>query len=166
MPVPQPPGVIATVSPSDYTPQPRKSSVSATAPVQTKILSVSSNGEDHSALQHILAGQSIQVSTFASCKEALEYLGRDGALVIFCDHSMEDGTWQDLLNRVSTVAEPPLVVVTSRLADDRLWAEVLNLGGWDVLAKPFHEREVLHVLDSAWNHKANPFPLTRIAGAA
>ena len=86
--------------------------------------------------------------------------------MIFCDHSVEDGTWQDLLNRVSAIAGPPLVVVTSRLADDHLWAEVLNVGGWDVLAKPFREREVLHVLDTAWIHKVNPFPLTRIAGAA
>jgi hypothetical protein len=58
------------------------------------------------------------------------------------------------------------VVVTSRLADDYLWSEVLNLGGWDVLAKPFREQEVLYVLDSAWIHKANPVVRTQIAGVA
>ena len=31
----------------------------------------------------------------------------------------------------------PLVIVASHLADDQLWAEALNLGAHDVLAKPF-----------------------------
>ena len=42
------------------------------------------------------------------------------------------------------------MIVTSRLADDRLWAEVLNLGGYDVLAKPFDASEVARVVGTAW----------------
>jgi hypothetical protein len=30
---------------------------------------------------------------------------------------------------IQRVPKPPLLVVTSRLADEYLWAEVLNLGG-------------------------------------
>ena len=40
--------------------------------------------------------------------------------------------------------------MTSRLADDRLWSEALNLGAYDVLAKPYDPDEVLRVLDLAW----------------
>jgi DNA-binding response OmpR family regulator len=40
--------------------------------------------------------------------------------------------------------------VTSRLADDRLWAEVLNIGGYDVLAKPFVPAEVFRTISLAW----------------
>jgi DNA-binding response OmpR family regulator len=36
--------------------------------------------------------------------------------------------------------------VTSRLADERLWAEVLSLGGYDVLMKPFDVSEVYRVI--------------------
>ena len=43
----------------------------------------------------------------------------------------------------------PNLVVTSRLADDRLWAEVLNLGGWDVLSTPFEAAELIRVLFAA-----------------
>jgi FixJ family two-component response regulator len=38
------------------------------------------------------------------------------------------------------------------LADDRLWAEVLNMGGYDLLMKPFDEREVLHAASMACRH--------------
>ena len=53
------------------------------------------------------------------------------------------------LQPFGTLRLAPPLVVTSRLADDYLWSEVLNLGGWDVLAKPFRQQEVLYVLDSA-----------------
>ena len=49
----------------------------------------------------------------------------------------------------------PLLVVTSRLADEHLWVEVLNLGGHDVLAKPFQAAEVQWVLENAWRIWAN-----------
>jgi DNA-binding response OmpR family regulator len=49
----------------------------------------------------------------------------------------------------------PLLIVTSRSADDALWAEVLNLGGYNVLAKPFDSREVFHVVANAWLHWKN-----------
>src|ERR1019366_5350356 len=37
----------------------------------------------------------------------------------------------------------------SRLADERLWAEVLNLGWYDVLATPFDADEVYRVMSYA-----------------
>jgi len=41
-------------------------------------------------------------------------------------------------------------VVTSRLADETLWAEALNLGAFDVLAGSANQKEVFHTLSSAW----------------
>ena len=46
---------------------------------------------------------------------------------------------------------PPNLIVFSRLADERLWAEVLNLGGFDVLMTPFEPEEVLRVDFAAWS---------------
>jgi FixJ family two-component response regulator len=46
-----------------------------------------------------------------------------------------------------------MLIVTSRLADEHLWAEALNLGAYDVLAKPFDQEEVIRVLSSAWLRK-------------
>jgi len=48
--------------------------------------------------------------------------------------------------------------VADRLADDRLWAEVLNLGAYDLLIKPFDTQEVLRTVGLACktgqNHSA------------
>jgi DNA-binding response OmpR family regulator len=57
-----------------------------------------------------------------------------------------------MLERISLLSDPPLFIVTSRLADERLWAEALNLGAWDVLAKPFESDEVIRIVTIATQH--------------
>jgi hypothetical protein len=47
-------------------------------------------------------------------------------------------------------------VVASRHADENLWGEVLNLGGYDVLIKPFDCSEVTRVVGMAWRHWLRP----------
>jgi FixJ family two-component response regulator len=47
------------------------------------------------------------------------------------------------------------VIVTSRLADDCLWAEVLNLGSYDLLMKPFDGEETVRVLAMAMRQAQN-----------
>jgi len=41
------------------------------------------------------------------------------------------------------------LIVTSNAGDEALWAEGLNLGGYDVLAQPFDQSEVARVMTSA-----------------
>ena len=57
-----------------------------------------------------------------------------------------------MLEQISLLPDPPLFIVTSRLADERLWAEALNLGAWDVLAKPFEADEVIRIVSIACQH--------------
>ena len=62
----------------------------------------------------------------------------------------------------------PLVIVTSPDADDHLWAEALNLGASDVLAKPFDRGEVTRALFIAvlnWQSKYELRPVAKAAGA-
>ena len=59
------------------------------------------------------------------------------------------GAWQMMLEHISAFPDPPVIVVTSRLADERLWAEALSLGAYDVLVKPFDAREVIRILSLA-----------------
>jgi DNA-binding response OmpR family regulator len=69
--------------------------------------------------------------------------------VVICDQTLADGDWRDLLVALQAEADAPPLIVVSRLADDRLWAEVLNLGGYDLLTKPFIAVEVTRVVRMA-----------------
>lgn len=113
------------------------------------VLFVSSVSQDRAALRLMLHGVPCQLNFANTLLRALKRLRRAGSAVVLCDENLPDGTWLDLLNNVSTSGAPPHLVVTSRLADDRLWAEVLHRGGFDVVAKPFRACEVQHVVKTA-----------------
>jgi DNA-binding NtrC family response regulator len=72
--------------------------------------------------------------------------------VVLCECNLQPGTWQELLDLLVRLPDPPFLIVTSRVADERLWAEALNLGAYDVLAKPFDHTEVMRVLSMACTH--------------
>jgi DNA-binding response OmpR family regulator len=47
---------------------------------------------------------------------------------------------------------PQQLIITLRTADESLWAEVLNLGGYDVLARPLGGEELERVVAAAARH--------------
>jgi hypothetical protein len=71
--------------------------------------------------------------------------------VLLCERDHADGNWEDLLKATARLPDPPNLIVFSRLADESLWAKVLNLGGFDVLITPFEPEEVLRVTFAAWS---------------
>jgi FixJ family two-component response regulator len=73
---------------------------------------------------------------------------------------LPDGRWQDILSSVTDADNPPCLIVSSNLADERLWAEVLNEGGYDLLPKPFESKEVTRVISLAWLHWKNQLERT------
>jgi len=111
------------------------------------LLSISDNPDDHSDLHRIVDSEIWEIRTANTCRGGLRKLAKKVDVVI-AESSLPDGTWKDILRRVSTLEKPPQLIVASRLADASLWAEVLNLGGYDVLAKPLRSEEVGHVLEN------------------
>jgi DNA-binding response OmpR family regulator len=72
--------------------------------------------------------------------------------VVLCDRDLLPGAWKELLAQFACLSEPPCLIVTSRLADEHLWAEALNLGAYDVLARPFDRAEVVRSVSLARLH--------------
>ena len=96
-------------------------------------------------------------------KQALDCLERHPVQVVMTTAHLPKWPWKRVLQDLRRMSVPPQLVVTSPLADDALWAEVLNWGGYDVLAEPFERNEVERVIASARRH-FNP-PLARIPHA-
>jgi CheY-like chemotaxis protein len=128
-----------------------------------KVLSISPAPEDHEILRFILHGF-CQIDDAATRREAADFLCRDRVAIIFCERDLPDGTWKDILSYTAELTDPPALIVTSILADEHLWAEVLNMGGHDVLAKPFREPEVKYALAGLLALNASPAPRVLTAG--
>ena len=84
--------------------------------------------------------------------EASRLIRRDLHRVIVSEKDLPDENWKDVLEAAAAREDPPLIIVTSRSADEYLWAEVLNLGGYDVLAQPFDRNEVHRSVSLAFQH--------------
>jgi DNA-binding response OmpR family regulator len=70
--------------------------------------------------------------------------------IVLCECQLPDGNWKDVLSQLAPMLERPRLIVVSHDADERLWSEVLNLGGFDLLATPFREAELVFAIGSAW----------------
>ena len=122
------------------------------------LLSVGLIEEDHASLEGIL--QYFQCDLRPACKwklnacrtlaSALKALRKVRVPVVVCESDLRPGTWREVLEKLSALPDPPFLIVTSRLADECLWAEALNLGAYDVLAKPFDVMEVTRIVSMAW----------------
>ena len=130
-----------------------------------RVLAVSPFEDDHSSLGQIFRRSRWIIDTCHSFREACAVLQQNSVPVVLCDESLPDGSWRDLLERASQSDNPPPVIVTSRLADDRLWSEVLSLGGYDLLCKPFRQSEVFRDVTLAFlhwkNHRKEPVATER-----
>jgi DNA-binding NtrC family response regulator len=116
------------------------------------VLSLSRNEEDHTSLQSIFGYSRWTIDTAPNIKTARSLLQSDDISVVVCDCDSLPGLWIEILGEFQAMSIPPTLIVASRLADDRLWAEALNRGAWDVLAKPFERTEVLRSVRNAWEH--------------
>ncbi|MGA2146308.1 MAG: hypothetical protein ABSH49_15240 [Bryobacteraceae bacterium] len=115
------------------------------------VLSVSRNDEDCASLERIFRSDWSVIAS-VTVASALSVLREIPIPIVMFDCDITSGTWEEMLDHISLLPDPPLLIVTSRLADERLWAEALNLGAWDVLAKPFDEDEVIRIVSVAGQH--------------
>jgi DNA-binding NtrC family response regulator len=116
------------------------------------VLSVSPSRDDHDSLERLLRSRRWKIHKALSLSSALAVLQETQIPVVVCERDLQPETWRDMMDHLTLLPQPPCLIVTSCLADDHLWAEVLNIGAYDVLAKPFDGTEVNLALRMAWLH--------------
>jgi DNA-binding NtrC family response regulator len=120
------------------------------------LLAVGSEEEDLFHLRNICAGAGWTLHEAHGLRQALAQMRQNAIPVVLCPHKMADGGWMELLDTAAALPEPSRVIVWARDADAALWAEVLNLGGYDVLAAPFRVAEVVHAVRAAMKNWREP----------
>ena len=117
---------------------------------RTSLLAVSSAREEHRFLEQTFRGTCWKLHEAESYGAALMTLCRERIRVVICQCSLPDGDWRDVLGQTAILPDAPRLIVTSPEPDDRLWAEVFNMGGYDVLTTPFDKSEVMWAVVAAW----------------
>ena len=136
------------------------------SPEETAVgLAVSPLPADRARLREILSQGNWKLYEASDCCEALAMLRDRSVAVLPCERDHADGNWEDLLKAAVRVRAPPNFIVFSRLADESLWAKVLNLGGFDLLMTPLEPEEVWRITLAAWNRWERDFVSNTAKGA-
>lgn len=120
-----------------------------------RVLAVSPHDNDLAVLARILSHSAWTFLSAEGVSQARKLLQSHHVNVVLSDRRLPDGDWKAILNLTAGMQEPAQLVVLSQDGDERLWAEVLNMGAWDILMKPFHPKEVYRTIHAAWQHGAN-----------
>src|SRR5664279_5436700 len=99
----------------------KKQSAKTNVPRITTVLSVSPLAEDHVSLQAVLSPSKWELHKCDSVVSALAVIRRSNISVVICDQVLSPGTWNDMLSELSLLRIVPPLIVTSRLADEKLW---------------------------------------------
>jgi len=92
----------------------------------------------------------IEVVPVCDCNEARRMLETQPMVqVVVTDARLHDGDWRRVLEIVVRGRRKIEVVVCSRLGDPKLWLDVLEQGGYDVLVEPFEHEEVRRIVKAA-----------------
>lgn len=84
-------------------------------------------------------------------EEALTAIRATPTVVVILDRDLAGPDWRPSLRRLASEANCPSVILASQVVDDYLLEEVIQHGGYDVIAKPFREQEVTHTVEFAWS---------------
>lgn len=113
-------------------------------------LVVSGAGGVDLSLRKVLFEAGMHVRVVTGCGEArlaLRDLGPPA--VVFCDVSLPDGAWNDVLLLSTSQGWNAPVVVVSRVVDINLYINVLEMGAADFVVPPFYAQDISHVLNCA-----------------
>jgi response regulator RpfG family c-di-GMP phosphodiesterase len=125
------------------------SGIETTASEIGTILSISTNQQDHVCLRQIIGRYQWDLRETASLLCALGVLQQAHVSVVICERESVPNSLTEVVQEIAATRQPPSLIVTSRVADDKFWSEALNLGAYDVLAKPLEPVEVIRIVSLA-----------------
>jgi DNA-binding NtrC family response regulator len=128
------------------------------AKLRVRVLAVLPDQRDRASLQEIFRHSNWSLDLVDNYQDAERALATARFGVVITDADLgADRDWKYILDETLAMAVPVPVIVTDRLADERLWAEVLNLRAYDLLLKPFDSTEVYRIVSSAWLFCCNQY---------
>ncbi len=129
--------------------------------MRSRILFVSGHPEDARRLAPMLRALPLDMEQVETLEQARNELQQGEYEIILTEAVLPDGGWLDALHLARQHPRDINVIVTDAQADARFWAEVLNLGAYDLLTQPFYEPEVRRILCNACTRQ--PYRTARAA---
>lgn len=113
------------------------------------VLFVSPSIEHAEVLSGMLTPLSIPLAHVQDLQRALSKLEHEAFGVVLTEADLPDGSWLDVMKTVGKERRSTAVIVTCSFADASFWADVMDLGAYDLLPQPFCRSEVQRIIKNA-----------------
>jgi FixJ family two-component response regulator len=124
------------------------------------VLIVTSRTGDVEELKSILCETPWELTDASHVEDLPATLKGAAVPILLFDRDTAGASWQVAIRRLIKTRRGACVVLLSNVSDQYLWDEVVQHGGFDLLARPFRKEQVLSTLMFAYAHCRTPWPKT------
>jgi DNA-binding response OmpR family regulator len=103
------------------------------------------------ALNQIFQKNGWELITTENLGEALEAIRSTPTPIVILDRDLVGPDWRPTVRLLASEPTAPCIILASHVVDDYLLEEIIQQGGYDVIAKPFREQEVTRAIEFAWS---------------
>ncbi len=105
------------------------------------------------ALEEQLRRKRLSVCSVSTLKEAENHLQKDEFDLLFVDVHLPDGNGTELLDRIETMQDPPLVVIITGNGTVESAVECMRSGAFDYIIKPFSSSQIDVLMKKAKDYR-------------
>jgi AmiR/NasT family two-component response regulator len=120
--------------------------------LRTPVIALIVSDHDREVLTRISYQESMEVHFAGSRVEAWDDMSRFSSPLILYDRDWPNAEWRTTVHSFATSTPRPCVILTSRVADEYLWQELIRSGGHDLLAKPLRAEDLTRALKLALSY--------------
>ena len=114
-----------------------------------RVLVVMPNPPDRAAFAGIAAHAHWEVRMASTRESAEEILKHHPADVIVCDRDVKPAGWREAMEALAAQSPESRFILSTPANDDKLWLEVIERGGYDVVSTPLHQDRVIRAINQA-----------------
>ncbi len=114
-----------------------------------RILALSVSLNDRFLLERLAKQHDWEVRFTRSPQDAFSLVSQRYFELILCDRNQYGFPWREVMDRLAEGSPQSCILLLSPAHNDYLWRDVLQHGGYDVLACPLREAAVLRLVDAA-----------------
>ena len=122
------------------------------APTVIPILLASERDDDYRTLQALLQNTKWTLERPLSWGEVSDFCDRVVNPVVLVDRHYQGSDWRFTISSILNNKESCCLILLSDVSDPYLWDELVQQGGFDVLARPFEKVSVHRTLAFAHRH--------------
>ena len=119
---------------------------------------------DRRVLELIANRDRLDIHFADSCHEARNSVNRLGSPVVLCGRDVPGIDWREVVGVLAAAVPRPCVILISPVTDSWLWKEIVEHGGYDVLATPLRDADATRSIRLAlayWKSTAHDPPLRK-----